>query len=170
MTTTTTKKEDVKEAVTDTTTTTVKKERVKKNPYAAFNIDQSLEEEGRWIDYGDFRVKVARMGGKNTAYSKAMLDISKKYSVSSIKRMNEEKSSKLLNELYINTLIKGWEVWDYDKEEWVAGVHDYSTGEIVEPSFDNIFSVFNNFVELRSDILQKSDNKDNYIKEEVVKN
>ena len=161
-----------KRTTTFTTTTaptdTSKKKR--KNPYASFNVDPVLENDGRWIEYDAFQVKVARMGGGNTAYNKAMLDIGDKYKKTTLKKMNDKKSTKLLNELHIKTLIKGWEVWDFDDEKWVEGIHEFPSGKVVPVTFEAIENIFLNLKELKTDILEQSLEKSNYLKDDVVKN
>jgi len=158
------------EADAAVTNEVTKEKKEKKNPYAMFDMDECMEEDGIWADYGLFRVRVARQGGKNTLYSKEALKVSKKHNAASFKRMGNEKAAVILNELYVKGLIRGWEIWDEDNDQWKPGLFDIDTGEVVEPTFENMLKTFSGFEELQLDILKQSSNKDNYIKEEVVKN
>ena len=159
----------IETVVTESSNEVVEKKE-KKNPYAMFAMDECMEADGIWVDYGLFRVKVARQGGKNTLYSKEALKVSKKHNAASFKRMGNEKAAVILNELYVKGLVKGWEVWDEDKDQWVSGLFDIETGEVVPATFDNMLKTFSHFEELQVDILKQSGNKDNYIKEEVLPN
>ena len=154
--------EDTKEEIVNAT---------KANPYAMFNMDECIEADGFWADYGAFQVRVARMGGKNVMYNKALAAVGKKYNTASIKRLDEKKGEKLLNELYVKTIIKDWQVWDSDGECWVDGIHSVDgDGSVIKADFNSIYETFMKYPELRKDILEQSSDKNNYLKDDIVKN
>jgi len=146
----------------------------KKNVYAMFDMDHSVEVDGFWSEYGDFRVKIARMGGKNTEYTKTLMNLGKKYQAAGKTNIPDDKLVEIGNEIIADGIIKGWEVRDDETGEWVPDkMYAYPSGDIVDYSREEVLNIMNNLEELRKDIEDKSNAKRNYLKayqEDIVKN
>lgn len=85
------------------------------------NID--VEKSGKWIDYGGYRIKIARAGGSNRKYLSelelAMKPIRRAIDAGTVP---QERQKAIMVDVFAKTIIKGWETWDDDKEEWVSGI------------------------------------------------
>ncbi|MNV75702.1 hypothetical protein D3C71_1690130 [compost metagenome] len=78
-------------------------------PFDIFETDQALEKQGINLDYGDFEVTVARAGGSNTAYEKAMLDVHKKHKYKLENGLFAgDEANRVLAEVYAATVVLGW--------------------------------------------------------------
>ncbi len=79
--------------------------------YRKFKTDSTVETEGVVLDYGDgVRIRVARAGGANKAYLKAIERLSRKYRRQiQLDVLDEETARRLLREIYAETVVLGWE-------------------------------------------------------------
>lgn len=72
----------------------------------AFDTDSELQDDGVWCDYGDFRVRLARAGGTNEKYNKALMRAGKQLGNQS----NNLKAIRAIErDLLADYLIKGWQ-------------------------------------------------------------
>ena len=80
------------------------------NVFAMFGTDANMEKTGIWLDYGPFRIRVARAGGSNHKFSKALEIVSKPYR-RAIEReiLSEEKGIEILVTAYARGIILGWD-------------------------------------------------------------
>lgn len=119
----------------------------KTNPYSLFATDKDFETMGRWQDYGDFRIKLARSGGKNTMYTKVLTKFIN--SLKHKKNVSTEESQRVMAEVFARGVLKGWQVKN-DKGQWEDGmhleVHVEETGEyvikVVEVTVENVIKMF----------------------------
>lgn len=143
------------------------------NVYAMFDMDKNAEKDGFWKEFSNFRIKIARLGGKNTKYNKALVDVGKKYQKQNIKDITDDEQDTISAELIAKAFVTGWEVKD-DDGNWVPNtIHSYPSGEVVDFNVDNVINVLTNLPELSKEIENVADNKRFYTKEyqkEVVKN
>lgn len=104
--------------------------------YSTFNSDEALETQGVEVDYGEFKLNLARAGGANHKFSKVANNKIKPY-----RRMMEhgtlpqDLDNKLTAEIYAETVILGW--WtkrpaheDADADGWVNAIEDKDGGLI----------------------------------------
>jgi len=115
------------------------------NPYANFTTSEDLEIHGLWIEEPAFRVKIARSGGKNKAYSKAIESLFRTHRRSiKMGTVSEEVVNPLLAEAFVRTIIKGWQVVVPDETDdarepvYADGIHDPETGDVVAVTPENI--------------------------------
>lgn len=80
------------------------------NVFAMFGTDTNMEKTGIWLDYGAFRIRVARAGGSNHKFAKALEVVSKPYR-RAIERevLPEDKGIEILVTAYARGVILGWE-------------------------------------------------------------
>lgn len=115
--------------------------------YKTFKTDENLETAGVNLNYGknskgaDILIKVARAGGSNKAYSKALTNKTRP-----IRRqiqtgtMSEEAMQSLIREVYAETVVIGWE-----------GVEG-PDGEAIPFSVENVKKVFSDLPDLFADV------------------
>src|SRR5258708_7325682 len=81
----------------------------KSNMAALFGTDSKKETDGIVIEYGSIRVRIARMGGDNSKFSRIMRELAKPF-----KRMiaedllPEEAGRKLLHGVYARSIVLEW--------------------------------------------------------------
>lgn len=80
------------------------------NPYQLFQTDSKMETEGLWLDYGDFKIRIARAGGANQKYAKLLAEKTKPFR----RRfdngtMDNAAAEKILAETYAEAVVLGWE-------------------------------------------------------------
>lgn len=81
-----------------------------KNPYTMFDVDKGAEQEGINVNYGDFRIRVARAGGGNHRFRRLLQAKLKPYRHQmDTDTMDEGVSEQLLREAYAEAVVLGWE-------------------------------------------------------------
>lgn len=90
--------------------------------YKQLETDKALETKGVEIDYGSFRVTLARAGGANKRYEK-ILDAKSKPHRRAMKTetMDNEVAIGVMREVYADSIILHWETKDV-KGEWKVGI------------------------------------------------
>ena len=90
--------------------------------YRQLETDKSLETKGVEVDYGSFRVTLARAGGANKRYEK-LLDAKSKPHRRAMKTetMDNEVAIGVMREVYADSIILHWESKDA-KGKWVVGI------------------------------------------------
>lgn len=129
--------------------------------YATYKTDDGLERTGIYLDQGDFRVKIARAGGGNRKFSKMLEAKTRPYRRQmQLGLMDEAVSLAIMHEVYAQTIVLGWEVWDgtYGDDglrNWKSGIEmpDGSTGPA---SPKNYIEAFKNLPDLFQTIMEQS--------------
>ncbi len=116
--------------------------------YEQFKTEASLEQKGIWLDFGSFRVLVARAGGSNKRFTRALDVLSKPYlRALKTETMENEKAEQLLRQAYIQAVILDWNVklevaqefnWEFTEAiedpdtglHWVQGIEGPDGGQL----------------------------------------
>lgn len=137
------------------------------NFYELFRTETNLEVDGVWKEYagGLVRVKIARQGGKNIAFNKALSKIGKRFE----KAPNDTKEQidRPWAEVFAAAVIKGFEVKVDD--EWVSGVYlpdNNGNLQLVEANTENIIKVLLDLPDLFTKIKNDADEMRTFQKEE----
>jgi hypothetical protein len=126
--------------------------------YEQFETDTNLETGGIWIDYGDFRVQIARAGGSNKKYLSYAEAKTKPFRRAiQAGTMPEDRSRALLYDIYAKTVILNWQIADGEEKDgttkWKNGIHA-KTGAPLPVTPENIIATFRAlpalFVDLQS--------------------
>lgn len=129
--------------------------------FEQFETDKKLEEEGVWLDYGDFRVLVAHAGGSNKKYVSYAEAKTKPFRRAiAAGTMNEERSKGLLFDIYAHAIIKDWQIADGEDKDgatkWKRGIHKKGGG-VLDFTADNVVATFKLLPNLFMDIQQSAE-------------
>lgn len=80
------------------------------SPYKNFKTDLVMETEGIWLDYGDYKIRIARAGGQNMAYAKSVEKYAKKHKLA-LKNdtLDNDVQQALMVQVYADSIILAWE-------------------------------------------------------------
>ncbi len=139
--------------------------------YGAFKTDKGLEQAGVYLDYGKFRVKVARAGGANKAFQRLLEAKLRPYQRAiKTETIDPELAEKIMLEVYSKTVVLAWETKVKNEEtgveEWKPLIQTV-TGELVKPSPEDIADIFKALPDLFADIQDQS-NKAAVFREEIL--
>lgn len=135
--------------------------------YDVFETDDSLENAGVLIDYGDFRVRLASAGQGNKNYvryaEKKLKPVRKAMDVGAL---SNERSQALMADIYAETVILDWEVLVDDV--WIQGIESPS-GEIVDFNKENVEVALRALPRLFLDLQEQAMSLGNFRKADLEK-
>jgi len=121
--------------------------------YKLFKTDESLETDGIWIEYGTnekgepIRIKIARAGGHNSAFSKALEKATRPYRKAIQTGMLDNKTAdRLYKEVFAETVVLDW-----------INVEG-PDGEPREFNKDNALKLFEDLPDLFADLREQASN------------
>ena len=123
------------------------------NAYKAFGLNKGLEQDGILINYGDFRIKIARAGGGNQRFRRLLQAKLKPYRHQMDNDTLDEKVSEaIFLECYAEAVVLGWEtkVTKDGKETWEPTL-ETPTGKLPY-SAENCVKVLTDLPELFRDL------------------
>jgi hypothetical protein len=121
-----------------------------------YKTDESLETDGVWNNYGDFRVKLARAGGKNLRYQQALERHQKKNQKRRNKVTNAEAIA-VATDLMVTHCVLGWQTKVGD--EWKDGI-EQPDGSLKPCTRENVLEILEALPDLRTELLVASDDMD----------
>lgn len=115
--------------------------------YRQFKTSGKHESEGVWLDYGDGgRVRVARAGGSNKTYLKAMERLSRKHKRQlQLDILPSEVQQRVMREVVADTIVVEWEI----KGE---------NGEVIPGDRASIIKTFEDLPDFFNDVLLQAQN------------
>jgi hypothetical protein len=116
--------------------------------YRKFGTDSNVETAGVVLDYGEgVKIRIARAGGANKAYLKALERLSRKYRRQiQLDILDEETAREVFRAIYAETIVIGW--------EGVTG----REGKPIEFSRENCIKLFEDLPDLFADIQAQAGN------------
>lgn len=108
------------------------------NPYQNFTTNQSEEQTGVFVNYGEFRVRVARAGGTNKQFNLA-LD-RKARAMRRAGNPSVAQTKLMMQQLIAETCVKAWET--KVEGQWASGLAHPQTGELMPFSVEAVKQVF----------------------------
>lgn len=122
------------------------------NPYSMFKNDENAEvNQGVVLNYGDFRVRIARAGGANKKFGRLLTARLKPYKRQlDTETMQDEVAAKLMAEIYADSIILGW-VSKNGEDKFVEGIHA-EDGSIVPYSREAVIGILTKLPDLFRDI------------------
>lgn len=134
------------------------------NPYSSFKTNANNEVEGVFINYGDFRVRIARAGGANKKY-KTQAD--RKYRAQRrLGPVTNEQAEKIMYELLISCCILDWQVKGSDGQ-FVPGMHHPQTAAVIPFTEENVKLVLDQLPEFAAALANEAATVDLFSDEEI---
>lgn len=125
------------------------------SPYEMFETDETMEQEGIILDYGDFRIRIAHAGGSNKKFSKLLDRRLKPYERQlAAKTMDNDVAAKILREVYAETIVLGFEV--KAEKGFVSGV-PVKDGNPATYSIKEVVRIFTEIPRLFIDVKQQAE-------------
>lgn len=133
--------------------------------YDIFETDEDLETTGIWLDYGDFRLKVASAGQGNKKYvryaEKALKPIRRAMQAGAV---SNERSLAIMSDIFAKTIVLDWQVKVNDA--WKSGIEGRD-GDILPFNYDNVIATFSALPNLFMDIQEQAQSIANFRKAEL---
>lgn len=133
--------------------------------YDIFETDEDLETTGIWLDYGDFRLKVASAGQGNKKYvryaEKALKPIRRAMQAGAV---SNERSLAIMSDIFAKTIVLDWQVKVDDA--WKSGIEGRD-GDILQFNYDNVIATFSALPNLFMDIQEQAQSIANFRKAEL---
>lgn len=125
-----------------------------------FKTDHRIETEGVILDYGETRIRVARAGGANKRYIKALDKATKPFRRAiATGAFSDDRATAILREVYAKTIVLNWEV--KRGEQWLTGIDPEDLGkegaELQPVTPENVAMVFENLPDLFTDVRQQAE-------------
>jgi hypothetical protein len=131
--------------------------------------DPDLEKNGVWVVYNEeTRILLARAGNFNTAYTRVLNAKTKPHKRAiDNELLSETKGRRILQEVYIETVIKRWETLQYGR--WVRGIDGSFKGvnEVLPETAENMIAAFEAVPDLWLCIVKDANLMVNYRREEL---
>ena len=130
--------------------------------YKLFKTDEKLETDGVWLEYGQteqgkpIRIKIARAGGRNVAFAKALEKATRPYRKAiQTGTLDDKTATRLYQEVFADTVVLGWEN--------VEG----PDGQPLEFNKENVLKLFEDLPDLFADLREQANNV-SLFREEVL--
>ncbi len=122
------------------------------NPYELFKTDEKVEvEQGVTLDYGAFRVRIARAGGNNKKFGKLLIARMKPYRRQlDTDTMDEEVSAAILRGVYADAIVLGFDVKNEDGT-YEVGI-PAEDGSVKPFTRENLIKIFEDLPEFFRDV------------------
>lgn len=125
-----------------------------------FKTEKRFETEGIVLDYGETRIRIARAGGANKRYVKALDKAVRPYRRAiATGAFSDDRATSLLREVYAKTIVLNWET--KRGGEWLPGIDPEDLGvegaELQAVTEENVAKVFENLPDLFTDVRQQAE-------------
>lgn len=126
--------------------------------YDQFKMDMDAETKGVLVSYGDAgRFRIARAGGQNMAYTKALEEFQERYERQiALRVLDNETATRELAKIYARTVIIGWESGPEDDPR--VGVIPGPDGNDLEFTYENCIQLLTDLPDLFADLRDHSNN------------
>lgn len=133
-----------------------------KSIYSQFKMDGKLEQEGIWLEYGQLedgtpiRVKIARAGGGNIAFNKALEKATRPHKKAlQHNALDSKVAERIYREVFADTVILDW--------QGITG----QNGEMIPFNRENVLKVLEDLPEFFSDLREQAHAAANYRLDEL---
>lgn len=133
--------------------------------YSQFQTNSDLEKTGVVVDYGSFRVLIARAGGSNTDFMRLLTAKTKPHRRAiQTETMDPKLGQAIEREVYAEAVVKNWET-NVDGE-WVQGIES-PDGGLLDVTVDNLVFTFENLPDVYYDLKEQANKVALFRKEEI---
>ena len=123
--------------------------------YKQFKTDKTLENKGVELNYGDFRITIARAGGANKQFSKVLSAKSKPFRRAiQTETMNDDRAMELLMETYAASVILNWETKVNGKFQ--VGIEPSEGDKLLPFTVENVILTLTNLPDLFMDVQEQA--------------
>lgn len=135
--------------------------------YNQFKTSQVFETKGVEIDYGDFRVTIARAGGANKKFARLLEAKTKSFRRAiQMEVMDNDRAGDILMEVFAEAVILNWETKVAGK--FKVGIESADGGEKLLPfNTANVLTTLRNLPDLFLDLQQQA-TRQALFREEIV--
>jgi len=128
--------------------------------YDIFETDPNMEQEGVFLDYGDFRVRIAHAGQGNSKYLKyAEKKLKPVRKAMEAGALGNERSMAIMIDIYSESIILDWQV--RENESWKSGI-EARDGSILPFTQQNVEATLRSLPNLFLDIQQQAQSIANF--------
>ena len=130
--------------------------------YKTFKTEENLEENGIIIDYGTFRVTLARAGGANKKFGRLLEARTKPFKrLIQTDTMDQEIGAQIMREVYAEAVVLNWEVrteiTSDGTEVYAQGLEDPNDDTKIIPfTKENLVAAFKALPDLFSDLQEQA--------------
>jgi hypothetical protein len=124
----------------------------KNSPYALFETDTTVEQNGLQLDYGPFYFTVARAGGANNRFRDVLRQrMAPHKRAMATDTMSDDLQDKIGMEVFCETVILGW-----GSEEFGEGKIPGRDGKAVDFSVEAVKKIFKDLPDLARDVFTQA--------------
>lgn len=128
--------------------------------YDTFETDPNMEQEGVFLDYGDFRVRIAHAGQGNSKYVKyAEKKLKPVRKAMEAGALGNERSMAIMIDIYCESIILDWQV--RNGETWKSGI-EARDGSVMPFTRENVETTLRALPNLFLDIQQQAQSIANF--------
>lgn len=128
--------------------------------YDTFETDPNMEQEGVFLDYGDFRVRIAHAGQGNSKYVKyAEKKLKPVRKAMEAGALGNERSMAIMIDIYAESIILDWQVRNGD--DWKSGI-EARDGSVLPFTRENVENTLRALPNLFLDIQQQAQSIANF--------
>lgn len=128
--------------------------------YDTFETDPNMEQEGVFLDYGDFRVRIAHAGQGNSKYVKyAEKKLKPVRKAMEAGALGNERSMAIMIDIYAESIILDWQVRNGD--DWKSGI-EARDGSVMPFTRENVETTLRALPNLFLDIQQQAQSIANF--------
>lgn len=129
--------------------------------YDTFQTDDNLEQNGIWVDYGDFRVKIAAASSKNKKYEKVA---ERRYKpvrkLAEVGALSSERAQQIVAGIYAEAVVLDWET--RVKNEWKKGIEAPEGDKLLPVNQENVESTLMALPRLLQDLQEQAGSMVNF--------
>lgn len=123
--------------------------------YSQFKTDTEMETKGIALEYGDFRIMIARAGGANKKFSRVLEQRTKPYRrAMKTETMDNDLAVELLYEVYAEAIVLDW-LTKVDGE-FKKGIENPDGPKLLPPTVENIVATFRGLPDLFLDVQEQA--------------
>ena len=126
--------------------------------YSTFRTDDELERKGIVIEYDSFRVTIARAGGSNKAFERALEAKSRPFRRAiQAETFGRDRMNALVRETFVETCVRNWEVNTGTEAapNWQQGI-EAEDGSLLPFNRDNVLATFIALPDLYNDLQEQA--------------
>lgn len=134
-----------------------------KNLFSDYRTDADLERNGIWLEEPNFRIKIARAGGKNAKFRQVQERVLRPIRrAMELGQVPDDLAAEKTCEILAEAVVLEWYTRDLDgpedldHAEWIHGVPDPETMEIVAPTVEAVKAALKAAPELATYILDRA--------------